>query len=144
MPHASVTDSVLVAAPPDVVWSVITEPEQIPALDPRLTLVSTSGQLATPGSGYVVHATRGTRSVDMQYRVIEAHAPVTLSMGVTVRGKVSASQEATLTPHGNGTLLSWTTRTAAPFGTAALARRMMRKEMRTWLAAVAALSMSRN
>lgn len=144
MAHASITEFVLVDAPPDVVWSVISDPAQIPILDPRVSVLSTSGEQGTLGSRYVLRASRGRRSVDMHYRVIEAVAPSMLSIAVRVGGKDWGFQEATLDAEGDGSRLVWTARTSTPFGTAAVARHMMRREMRPWLEAVAAHSTSRS
>jgi carbon monoxide dehydrogenase subunit G len=134
------TDSVVIGAPIGVVWSLITDPGRIPELDPRLALLSTSGDESSVGSGYVLRATRGSRSLDMTYRVVEADAPHSLLMKVAISGAESGTQAAHLQSEGNATRLTWTTETVAPFGTALLARRMMRAEMRSWLESIASLS----
>lgn len=124
------------------VWSVISNPEMIPQIDQRLTLVETKGEHATPESGYVLRGARGTRSVELHYRVVEAVANESLSLLVTMKDKESGNQEARLRASADGTVLTWTTRAVAPLGTGMLSRTLMRREMRLWLKAVAALSSS--
>jgi carbon monoxide dehydrogenase subunit G len=143
MAQASVSDVVVVAAPVEVVWAVITDPALIPELDPRFTLVTASGEHGCVGSGYVLRASSGPRTVELRYRVVEATPPAGLVLAVTVGGRQTGAQRASLAAQGADTALTWTTTSPTPFGTAPIARRMMRKEMRSWLDAVAALSAAR-
>ena len=136
--EAAITDSIVVEAPIDVVWSVITEPAVVPVLDPRLTLVSTTGAAGTSGSGYVLRMSRGSQTLDMTYAVVEATPKTSLSLTVRMGRREPSMQSASLEPHPYGVVLTWTTRMPVPWGLAALGRRFMRREMGEWLNAIAA------
>lgn len=142
MAHASVTDSVVVPAPIGAVWAVVVDPGSIPRLDPRLTLVSSTGVNGEPGSAYVLRSPKGSATIDLHYRVESATPPSSLTTAVTIDGRESSHQVVSLARHDDGTLLTWTTRTRVPLLGIPLARGVMRGEMRKWLAAVSGLAAS--
>lgn len=139
------TRSIVVPAPPETVWSVVADPQQLPILDPRLTLLDSWGEFGTVGSGYVVRAmARRSRLIDFHYRVVDATYAVNLSLSVAFDGN-SGSHAGSLESVEKGTRLTWTSTTdAVPFGTALLFQRpFMRREMSKWLEAVRTMSNSR-
>ncbi len=136
---AEVSDSVLVPVAPDAVWAVVIDPTKLPVLDPRVSLLEEFGAAGDLGSGYIVRVTRGRRSADLHYLVVESTAPNRLRMTVQRNGRDAGSQLVETNPEREGTRLTWTTRIPAQFGTAWVARQIMRPECRVWLKSVAGL-----
>lgn len=140
--EVSVTQERLIRTTPDVVWSVVAAPDMHERLDSRCTLNSTRGN-GEVGSEYELTVRAGAVRARLRYRVREVAVGRRWVADVERAGKNAGTQEASLSPEGQATLLRWT----VTVPTARLMRRLVgaacERELARWLDAVERESLAR-
>jgi carbon monoxide dehydrogenase subunit G len=137
MAWVTVNQQVMVEASRERVWETITDPERLPVVDPRVTLVSMAGAPATVASGYVVDAGSGAARRRLEYTVVHVESGVRYTAEVRVAARLVAVQDATLDQEGLGrTALRWEVRVRVPPGRGWLYKPKIRAELSAWMTGV--------
>lgn len=133
----SVTAERAIGVPPEAMWALIADPEMHPRVDPRVRVLSASGEPGSVSSGYELEVRPGAgMRFRMQYVVVEAHVPLRLAADVTRGRKKLAEQRAEIFPHPGGSLLRWTVVMWPGLLTRRAAKASCERELAMWMASV--------
>lgn len=133
----SVSEERSIAATPSAVWAVISDPARHERLDPRVRLVSRTGEDGQVGSGYVLTLRYWiVMRIRIRYVIVDADTESRLVAHMSRDDRRVIEQHADLVADPAGSRLRWTM--VSPLGPFSrwVARRTAPRELTTWLDAV--------
>jgi len=138
VPTFTCRHSVTIRASQKRVWDVVVDPQMIPRMDPRISLVSMDGDPGTPGSSYVVDLRLVLRPMRVEYLVLDGVAPTHVRLEARQGTRWLGEQNGRLVRLDDAScLLQWELRQPAILGLGWLARRAVVRELKAWTTRVA-------